>query len=995
MRLAYLIALLLLPTEAHAMPAVIVAGAAAWAGGAIATSLGMGVIGSMIFKAAFSFVANSFAASLFGKESPAQQNTGGGGGFSSEAQGRTQVVRSAVEPRALVIGEVMKSGPLIYAETSGTSNEFLHMVIPIAPHQVFELGEIRFNDIVVGDLDAQGNVTTGQFAGFCRIKKRLGAPGQVADADLIAESAGKWTSAHVGVGVADIYIRLKWSQSVYPTGIPNVKVLCKGALMQDPRDSVTRYSNNWAIAVRHYLKLAAIEGGLESEADEVNDSDAIAAANICDERVTMAARTNTFAADAATDLLTLATTERIIATGDGVRGTSTGTLPAGLSLATTYYYIRKSDTTGQLATTAQNALEGIAVNIAGAGTGVHTVTHWDQARYTANGTIDTSKRPLDILRDLMTAAAGTITYPGGEFRIFAGAYTAPAASLSESDLRGPMTTRRGTDRKERFNGVRGTYSNPANFWQPSDFPLMQNAVYVTSDGEEIWRNIDLPYTTDAVRAQRIAKIHLEESRMDILTEYPAKMTGFNFAVWETVNLNIAKYGWAPLVMRVAGWKLGAGGIGVDLKLRKVLAANYSWNSGEASTITQAPDSNLPNPFNVSAPGTPSIVEEIYETTGSAGVKTRAIVSWAAAADAFVTAYEAQVKAAAATDWLSLAPISLTKAQADDLAPGSYNFRVRAINGLGVISAWSATATKEMFGLTAPPTNITAFSIIKSSGVGIAQFGLHPDLDVRIGGRIVVRWSPATSGATWAGSIVFEEFNGDAVSGIVPLRSGTYMAKARDSGGNYSVTEASYVATEGLITGFTTAGTITEHSAFTGVKTSVALVGSGIQLADTRLFDDFVDTSLFDAIPGLFDDYDLTAWYFDSAPGLFDDYPGVPSAGSYEFSTYLDLATVATRRFESNIAATQFIVSDVISARTTNISTWANITGTAINDCDATLYMRPTNDNPAGSPVWGAWTPFYVSDFSCRAAQFRLDLESGERTHNIAITSLSVTAKIPI
>jgi hypothetical protein len=95
-------------------------------------------------------------------------------------------------------------------------------------------------------------------------------------------------------------------------------------------------------------------------------------------------RTATFTADAPTDVCTHTSTTSIpsnLLTGTRVRLTTTTTLPAGLALATDYYYIRVSDTTYKLATTYANAIAGTAINITDAGTGTHTL-NWLLPRYT-------------------------------------------------------------------------------------------------------------------------------------------------------------------------------------------------------------------------------------------------------------------------------------------------------------------------------------------------------------------------------------------------------------------------------------------------------------------------------------------------------------------------------------------------------------------------------------------------------------------------------------
>jgi len=95
-------------------------------------------------------------------------------------------------------------------------------------------------------------------------------------------------------------------------------------------------------------------------------------------------QSDTFTADAGSDLCTYTSTANIpsnILTGTRVRLTSSGTLPAGLALATDYYVIRVSDTTFELATSYANAIAGTQIDITGAGTGTHTIS-WLLPRYT-------------------------------------------------------------------------------------------------------------------------------------------------------------------------------------------------------------------------------------------------------------------------------------------------------------------------------------------------------------------------------------------------------------------------------------------------------------------------------------------------------------------------------------------------------------------------------------------------------------------------------------
>ena len=81
--------------------------------------------------------------------------------------------------------------------------------------------------------------------------------------------------------------------------------------------------------------------------------------------------TNTFTANAGTDLITYAND---FAPFTKVRFTTTTTLPGGLALNTDYWLIRQSATTALVATSYANAVAGTFVDITDAGTGTHTLT---------------------------------------------------------------------------------------------------------------------------------------------------------------------------------------------------------------------------------------------------------------------------------------------------------------------------------------------------------------------------------------------------------------------------------------------------------------------------------------------------------------------------------------------------------------------------------------------------------------------------------------------
>lgn len=80
-----------------------------------------------------------------------------------------------------------------------------------------------------------------------------------------------------------------------------------------------------------------------------------------------------FTADDSTDELTIAAEYH---TGDLVRVSTTGTLPAGLAVSTNYWVIAVTATEIKLATSLENALLGTAIDITDTGSGTHTITSY-------------------------------------------------------------------------------------------------------------------------------------------------------------------------------------------------------------------------------------------------------------------------------------------------------------------------------------------------------------------------------------------------------------------------------------------------------------------------------------------------------------------------------------------------------------------------------------------------------------------------------------------
>lgn len=198
---------------------------------------------------------------------------------------RNQTIRSPIAARQIIYGQCKTSGVLVYISTTGINNEYLHMVIALAGHEVEEIGDVYFNDELV--LTGSGSAASGKYAGYAEIYKKLGGDTQTVETNLEAATSGltdgKWTSNHRLCGIAYLYVKLTWNSEVFVGGIPNVSAVVKGKKVWDPRTSTTAYSANAALCLRDYLTDTRL--GLSMDASEIDDTSFTIAANICDEQV--------------------------------------------------------------------------------------------------------------------------------------------------------------------------------------------------------------------------------------------------------------------------------------------------------------------------------------------------------------------------------------------------------------------------------------------------------------------------------------------------------------------------------------------------------------------------------------------------------------------------------------------------------------------------------------------------------------------------------------
>ena len=208
-------------------------------------------------------------------------------------QGTMVTAKSGIAPHRVIYGKTRVGGVMVYAEATGSTNEFLHIVIAIAGHEINNITKIFFNENEVPTTQ-DGSDSNGiarlfpssgnQYEGKARFKVHTGADAQLADADLVSEIT-QWTTNHRLRGTAYLYARINFDSDVYPNGVPNITFEVEGKKVFDPRSSATAFSTNPALCIRDYL--LNTDYGLGADTAEVNDTNISSVANTCDESVSI------------------------------------------------------------------------------------------------------------------------------------------------------------------------------------------------------------------------------------------------------------------------------------------------------------------------------------------------------------------------------------------------------------------------------------------------------------------------------------------------------------------------------------------------------------------------------------------------------------------------------------------------------------------------------------------------------------------------------------
>jgi len=258
--------------------------------------------------------------------------------------------------------------------------------------------------------------------------------------------------------------------------------------------------------------------------------------------------------------------------------------------------------------------------------------------------------------------------------------------------------------------------------------------------------------------------------------------------------------------------------------------------------------------------------------------------------------------------------------------GSYTFKVKSYNSLGVLSATTSSVDIQAEGKTEKPEDPTGLTSEPVSDSFIKlRFNPSTSVDVTHGGAVSVRHTSDTStNASFANSVeIIQQLAGNISETLVPAATGTYSIKFIDDGGRRSENAAKIIVTKpdpqpNQIVVTKREDQTTPKFNGTRVRTVFSDEFNGLVLDGTEFFDNVTDVN------------SIANFDFLGA--------GIASQGFYTFVDDLDLGAVFNLSLERHFKTAAIVVSDLWDSRVQLVNDMPDWDGTIAEDVGAKLQV---------------------------------------------------------
>ena len=419
--------------------------------------------------------------------------------------------------------------------------------------------------------------------------------------------------------------------------------------------------------------------------------------------------------------------------------------------------------------------------------------------FDTNAVIDTSRKVIDNVRDILRGCRGYLPYVQGKYRLVIETTGTASVSLGEDDIIGGYSLASPT-KNSKYNRVIATFINPDRNFQadqitfpPTDDSSLsssdRHATMKTADGGFLLEGkFDFKTITSPYQAEEMAEIILRRSRESLGLNITCGFKAYELHIGDIVNITLSSLGFSNKAFRVLSMVFNED---YTISLTLVEHQDSFYTFATKGQVSSTPSTTLPNPFVIQPPASITLSDELIEYADGV-VLTRLNILVGASTDKFVQYYQVEAKKATESDFKIISSGTQLNHEfinvVDDI---TYDVRVKAINTFNVSSSYTS-ASRKIIGATETPADVDDLSI---SMVGSNQMELSwtpvADLDIS---WYEVRFQNVTSGATWNESTpIAKVVRRKSNSLVINSATGSFCIKAVDKLGNSSA-NASIVST---------------------------------------------------------------------------------------------------------------------------------------------------------------------------------------------------------
>ncbi len=602
--------------------------------------------------------------------------------------------------------------------------------------------------------------------------------------------------------------------------------------------------------------------------------------------------------------------------------------------------------------------------------------------FDTNAVLDTSKKVIENVRELIQGCRGFLPYSSGKYKLIIETTGSASITLTEDDIFGGIKLE-SENKNNKYNRVIASFINPDRNFQVDQvqFPPIDESSIATADKHATMKTedggfllegkFDFKTITSPYQAEEMAEIILRRSRQGKRITINASAKAYDLAIGDIVNITHSSLGFSAKAFRVMGATFNQD-YTIGLALIEHQDSIYSWASKKVQP--NIPTTNLPNPFTIQPPASVTLSDQLIEyNDGTVIVALDVLIG--ASTDKFIDFYQVEYKLSTDSNFIIYAQGSgLNHRVLNVIDQSTYDVRVKAVNTLGVSSTY-VSAQRQIVGAILPPSDVENFTCNVSGQDAHLSYDAVPDLDLAF---YQIRFSSKTDGsAEWINSVnLVTKVSRPATSITVPARVGTYLIKAVDKLGNFSSNATAVISNVTSVTNFNAITTINEHPTFSGTKNDVVLSDGSLILDSSELFD---------SASGDFDDE--ATRFFDSGVSNAD----FLSTGNYEFANVVDIGAKHTVRVTASLTQTARNPDDLFDNRSGNFDSGkSNFDGDAPANSDAHLEIATSDDNL----TFTSFQTFVIGNYTARYLKFRLVLTSSDLASTAVVSEATVVVDMP-